>query len=385
MNKKTKFLSLQETENEIKILIIFIILFFSIVILFNSCTQQKTGWQGTIEEIDGVTIVKNPEEPLYGEFTLELLEDLSIGNEGDENYIFIRPGVIRVGIDDTIYVSDYGFFNVRCFDKNGRYLRAIGRKGQGPGELGAFTFNLSYDDKIYFADAVNARISILDLNGRFINNFKNLNLNVGYWALFSDKDNNIYFSREFRSEKDSHKITIHRYNPFGKELLNYGEFLGDPIIYYERNGKRRPLRSSSTPITVWVVTKDGRLYAGYSGEYQIIVYAPDGNLSLKFGREYDPIPDTDNWLAGTSDYLPAFFRIWLLDDDENLWIELFRKKGQKERVYDVFSSDGKYLKQIHSEHRLFCIKDKKAYSVVHSEEGVPLVKRFIMIENQSKD
>ena len=29
-------------------------------ILLISCRQQKSEWQGTIEEVDGVTVVKNP-------------------------------------------------------------------------------------------------------------------------------------------------------------------------------------------------------------------------------------------------------------------------------------------------------------------------------------
>lgn len=35
-----------------------LLLIFSILLI--SCSRQKTGWKGTIEEIDGVTVVKNP-------------------------------------------------------------------------------------------------------------------------------------------------------------------------------------------------------------------------------------------------------------------------------------------------------------------------------------
>jgi hypothetical protein len=34
---------------------------------FFCCSSQKTEWHGTIEEADGVTVVKNPKEPMYGE------------------------------------------------------------------------------------------------------------------------------------------------------------------------------------------------------------------------------------------------------------------------------------------------------------------------------
>ena len=359
---------------------LFFIILSSILILFSKCGQQKDEYAIKTEIVDDIKVVINPDYPRDGVIALMLEEELSIGEGEGENYIFDSPGEIRVGEDGNIYINDWGFTNVRCFDKNGQYLRTIGRKGQGPGEFVAFRFNLSNDGKIYFMDTVNARISILDVNGNFINNFKVLNLSTGHFTVYSDEDNNIYFSREFRSEKDRYKMTIHRYNTSGDELLSFGEFLGDRIILYERDGKIRQSRRSVSPITVWIVTKDGKLYAGYSGKYQISVYEPNGSLSFKFGREYDPIPDTDNWLSGTSDFLPAFYRNWLLDDDENLWIELLKRKGQEEIVYDVFSPEGIYLNQFHVEHRIYCIKNKKVYCVVYSEEGIPLITRNRMIE-----
>ena len=60
-----------------------LLLIFSILLI--SCSQQKTGWKGTIEEIDGVTVVKNPIEPMYGEDVFSLEEELTIGEaEGRE-------------------------------------------------------------------------------------------------------------------------------------------------------------------------------------------------------------------------------------------------------------------------------------------------------------
>ena len=45
-----------------KISISTLIIVLSILAL--SCSQQKHRWQGTIEEVDGVTVVKNPKEPI---------------------------------------------------------------------------------------------------------------------------------------------------------------------------------------------------------------------------------------------------------------------------------------------------------------------------------
>ena len=46
--------------------VISIVLSFSVFFMFVSCQKQKAEWKGTIEEVDGVTIIKNPKEPMYG-------------------------------------------------------------------------------------------------------------------------------------------------------------------------------------------------------------------------------------------------------------------------------------------------------------------------------
>ena len=51
----------------------------SILILSASCIEQKSKWQGTIEELDGVTLYKNPKEPIYKEAVFSLEEELLIG------------------------------------------------------------------------------------------------------------------------------------------------------------------------------------------------------------------------------------------------------------------------------------------------------------------
>ena len=45
---------------ESKTKIIPIVLFLSVIIMLFSCVRQNSEWKGTIEEADGVTVVKNP-------------------------------------------------------------------------------------------------------------------------------------------------------------------------------------------------------------------------------------------------------------------------------------------------------------------------------------
>ncbi len=106
------------------------ITFLAAIVFVLSFGDQKTEWKGKIGIEDGVKVIQNPEEPLYGEIEFELEEDLSIGNEEDENYLFYRVGDIQVDADGNIYVLDSGNHRVQIFNKNGDYIRTIGKKGQ---------------------------------------------------------------------------------------------------------------------------------------------------------------------------------------------------------------------------------------------------------------
>ena len=73
---------------------------------------------------------------MYGEDVFSLEEELSIGEaEGEEEYMFSRINDIDVDDEGNVYVAEGAFAHIRVFDENGEYLRVMGRKGQGPGEM----------------------------------------------------------------------------------------------------------------------------------------------------------------------------------------------------------------------------------------------------------
>ena len=113
-----------------------VILFLSFFIVFVSCGKQETEWKGTIEVVDGVMVVKNPKEPMYGEGVFSLEEEISIGEaEGREEYMFSQIRNLAVDDEGNIYVLDRKECQIKIFDKHGKFLQIFGKKGQGPGEL----------------------------------------------------------------------------------------------------------------------------------------------------------------------------------------------------------------------------------------------------------
>jgi len=109
--------------------IVSIVLFLTVFVLIISSGNQKPEWKGKIETEDGVKVIKNPSESLFGEIEFEIEVDLVLGSEKDENYMFYRVWDIAVNDRGDIYVLDSRKYRIQKYDKDGRYLQTIGRQG----------------------------------------------------------------------------------------------------------------------------------------------------------------------------------------------------------------------------------------------------------------
>jgi len=70
---------------------------------------QKLQWKGKIEVENGVKVVKNPAQPLYGEFACQPEQNLSVGgNVNDDNYYL--PGGASIAVDQqgNLFIRDAG-------------------------------------------------------------------------------------------------------------------------------------------------------------------------------------------------------------------------------------------------------------------------------------
>lgn len=87
----------------------------------------------------GVRIAETGIGPKYdGElFTYEPVLQLQQVEENPDSYLRYPAGFLQ-GEDDCYYVPDPGNHRIAVFDSEGRYLRAFGQQGEGPGDLQSF-------------------------------------------------------------------------------------------------------------------------------------------------------------------------------------------------------------------------------------------------------
>ncbi len=155
-----------------KKLLLFIPLVFLLCFTF-SCQQSKETDDVKIEIENGIQVVYNPKNPSPLPGTPKRIivkEELCIGDEeGVEDFVFSQIRSVQVDEEENIYVLDRKEACVKAFDKNGKYIRTFGKKGQGPGEIQRpYRMHLFAGKEILIYDTGNRRLSFYSLDGKFL-------------------------------------------------------------------------------------------------------------------------------------------------------------------------------------------------------------------------
>lgn len=116
------------------------------------------------------------------------------GVAGDGPDTFNQPSDVAVAPNGDIFVADGhgGNTNARIvkFSKDGKFIKAWGKKGTGPGEFDT-PHALAFDSKgrLFVGDRANNRIEIFDQDGKFLAEWKQFSRPSG---IFIDKNDVIY-------------------------------------------------------------------------------------------------------------------------------------------------------------------------------------------------
>jgi len=392
--------------------IVLIVLFLSVSIMIVSFGGQKTKWKGKVEVEDGVKVIKNPREPLYGEIKFELEEDLSIGNEDDENYLFYGVGDIQVDKDGNIYVLDSRNHRLQVFDKNGNYLRTIGKKGQGPGEFNVPT-HLQLDDEtgnIFVTDR-SRTIVIFEKEGKYID--KDIHLAEYLDDFYLDSDRCIWGKFSLPG------MDIYR---FIKKVTHTGK-VEKTFIEIPYNMNRIIIsrtRKGNTGFTggyffdhgyeddLFISKIDNHTFIyGHSKKYELVAVDKSGNTLFIIRKDESAKEITKNEkdriknrIKGNirkqghfvpeisikfPDYMPYFFSI-TSDNKGRIYIRKnpVSRESNINHEYDVFNKEGLYLYKTNLNYYPEVIKNGYIYTRIVSEEtGGEQIKRY-KIKNWDK-
>ena len=113
------------------------------------------------------------------------------GDETEEN--FNRPTDVAFAPNGDFYVSD-GYVNSRVvrFSKEGRYITAWGKKGDGEGEFNIpHTIAVDRQGRVYVGDRENYRVQIFDPDGNFLTQWRHVG---APWGLELQPDDTLFIA-----------------------------------------------------------------------------------------------------------------------------------------------------------------------------------------------
>jgi len=362
--------------------------------------DENPQWKGIVREENGVKLIKNPNKPLYGEISIELEEDLSIGNEEDENYIFYRLSGIAVDQEENIFVLDDGECRIQKFDRNGNYLQTIGRKGQGPGEFEQpFGIFLDSEAMIYVRDTLRRNIHIFGSDGRFKETINPQNNVSSYFGITKKKNIlSIHTPRTYENTKTS-IVLMDMEGKIIKEIATF-PYQRSPNIKGHGLGNPYEHRLYLFPFN------DGKGIYAHSSQYRIYILNTIGNLNhvievdklpesitkkdkenlieayLKRREQMtigEPLTESDVKKAYIFPEFKPYFKGIISDDKDRIYVSMFKLYNPKDSIqtFDVFSRDGYYIYKASFPFAPNIIKNGFIYYIEHGQEiGYPKIKRY---------
>jgi hypothetical protein len=346
--------------------------------------DQKTKWKGKIAEEKGIKVVKNPKEPLYGEFKFDWIEDLSIGRENDDRYMFYGIRDIKVDGDENIYVLELRNRRVQKFGRNGQFLCPIGKQGQGPGEFQMPSLMI-LDDKNGIVGVQDLRtLKIFNKDGSYLN--RDIPFEIYNSQLVVDAYGNLWgIGSESEGSDDASPAlfkVLKRYNAQGKDEKKIARFPYD--IFRERTGISEITVISREEYDLFLSpASEGNLVYAYSKECELNIVDSEGKLLFKIKKEepYQNFSAEEKRKGGKAkfpEHKPFFYSIFT-DSQGRIYAQR-NNPGPEENVekrFDIFSKDGYYLYKTSRPLTPFVIKNGFFYTqVINDDTGQVFVKRL---------
>jgi len=359
---------------------------FTAFVCFPADGAQQREWKGKVETEVGVKVVKNPRESLYGNIKLDLAEDLSIGAENDPNLMFFGVRAVTVDKQGNIYVLDLRNFRIQKFDKSGKYLLTIGRKGQGPGEF-ELPVKILIDDgngDIYVKDR-STTLKIFDKDGRYLN--RDIHSKHIVMDFLLDEDKNIMAVIWKSSDTESTNThALCKINSKGDILGVYGEYPYN--VYTKKEGEGTLMVSTGYELSVQLAQLDSRTFVcGYPKTYELKITDKNGKMLYKITLD-EPVPEFTSKEKASFKKIPPpsqkpyFFSI-IIDSMGRIYVQrnmAATGKGPAERenkTVDVFNKEGHFLFKTTLPPNTCVIKDGYIYAfAVDEDKGMEYAKRY---------
>lgn len=367
-----------------------------------------------VEEAPGIT-----EEEEGGNWTVDMEPSVVIGAQSGEpeELLYYVSGARRFR-DGRIVVANAGTSELRFFDSQGRYLKSVGRQGEGPGEFREVSrIQVTHLDSLLVWDQSSRRISVFDEEGSFVRSFMTPSFRdfpttpVG---VFSDgtiafRTLTVYPEGDERTGVTRDPVHYVRVDSRGSILNEIGSFPGNEV--YRPSGESEYVIFSLPLLRTTREAVSGMdLIVGTAHTFEVQVYGSEGvsKRLVRWEGSIDPITQEDieeviaarlgrardeaqrlDWaeLLQTAQFpevLPAYGNV-VADVRGNIWVEEYQSpdlsRTEEGRVHwSVFSPEGKWYSDIELPTSLFVteIGENFVLGIRRDELGVERVELYTL-------
>ncbi len=372
-------------KKQFQIIIFLLITFLTII----SCSTTPDTY--TIEIIDGVRYIHNTGQQWEGEPELSLEFVNKIGDLDSEDENFILYDVSDVGIDHSgnIFAFDTGNNRVQKYDPDGKYLKTIGSRGEGPGELDSpWALDIDQHGKLYIIDRGKGTMDEFDNSGEFIkstrlektyNNFRLVSDNKFCSQLVNFPSLINFMAGNGRPGENLNSLGI--VDLFTGEIFEFSESVSEMQITY-----------GDQVNTAYIETdKNYNIYAAFKHQDYIDKYNSEGKQLMRITRDlgYKVDNKTADQIWYGKETSKTFTVMDLtnvsemigIDSKARIWVEAFEKqpvKGENlkilesgHKVIEVYSNEGILLGRLpHPDQKLIFIKMRENTALFIDEDMV---------------
>lgn len=353
-----------------------------------------------------VSGIPETDEQLY-----RIEEVLSIGGEEPVPALFM-PNEVLVDNSEYLYFTDED--RIKKFSPDGKFIKMIGDKGQGPGEIDYPKFEGIFDEMLVIGQYMytgggGLRSEAFNLNGDPVKRIHHPLIKEGLfpkarnnYVNYIDDNKFLFYSSLRETTTDGLVYSDLKYGFVDgegkviKELL----FEIEPIhtaYQFANSGMSRPLTMSRCSVHL----TDDKLYLLSTTGKDIYIYDKNGEILRIFRLDMiapdvkqeekdivmerykrNPLPEMSNDVS-VPDKKPAVYDIFV-DDKSQIWLT----KGdtydynllKKDYTYIIISEAGKYVGTQSFPFKMSCVKNNHAYGILTTEEGFRIFKKYKFIE-----
>jgi len=326
--------------------------------------------------------------PEYGELQIRFLEENIIKESNEDPRYSYNDYLADLVIDrkGNCYLLDRD--RIIKYDAQGKYLQAIGKIGEGPGEF-QLPLRLFVHERgdIFLVDA-SRKIEVYDQSGRSLRRLPlEFSIPIDASDIFVDRDDQLFTTTREMSREGISKVLIKtdKKGTIIKRLLT----LEDLETKVKGSGVGGVMGGVSHPYSEKIIfcpVQGSRLCYGLNSKYELSMIDLDGRIQWTLSKREVAAPVTAEEIRrfGEAAVVPSrrpFFDGILSDERGRIYVMKTKsviEKSPKTEI-DIFSSAGKYLYRTEVPFRPRTIMNGSFYSIEQDENQLRMIKKWTIL------